>query len=179
MNSPPFITPPRILAHNLLRSIVGMDGSAPIIQPAILAAGECEVDTLNFLHRFARIHTTQPWENCSLDYLVSHLAAEFSTILAVARHVAYYATPFNAQNFADSLQDPNIWLGQSYYRIGNLIINSNSNHSPNWIQSSIRVLAATEALEVQSALAQCMGIYTLVDLDIFNRESGEDSHDSM
>jgi len=159
---------------------VGVDPSgSPIIQPVVLSAGNCLDEATHFIRNFARIHTTENWSNASLDYLCNKLGAEFYTILAVARHHAYYPGLFDAQEFADTLQEPIEWIGKSYYRLGNLVRSTPQHSSPSYLQSVIRVLCATEALEVYASLTQTDGAFTLMDPDVFARESGEDSHDSL
>lgn len=175
-------SPPRILAHNLLRSVCGQlpDGS-PLIQPAILHAGECYDDCLSFLRCFITTHTaSNPPHTAALEWYVTHFKAEFATIFAVCRHVAYFPQKFNPQIFADSLTETNLWLGQSFYRIANLIRAGHANYSPVWIDSAIRVIAAIEAGEVYSALISTTNPnLILVDADIFEREAGDEGHETV
>jgi len=175
-------SPPRILAHNLLRSVCGQqpDGT-PLIQPAILYAGECYEETLNVLDRFITIHSGQhPPQNANIEWYLNHFKAEFATIFAVCKHIAYFPQKFNPQIFADSLTETNLWLGQSFYRIANLIRAGHANYSPVWIDSAIRVIAAIEAGEIYSALTSTTNPnLILVDADIFEREAGDEGHETV
>lgn len=171
-------SPPQILAHNILRAIVGFT-DRPLIQPEILIASNSLPATISGLTKFFHIHTGTPTHPPSLDNFIKHSAEWQSTIIPVLSSIAYHPTTFNAAHFGDGLTDPLAWLSGSYYRLANLIHFADTHPTPSYLESAIRVLAATEAAECHSAFTNLTITPDIIlfDPDIFARESGEDSGD--
>lgn len=175
-------TPHRILAHNILRSIVGISSSGrPHIQPDILIASNSLSPTLNFLSHFHTAHAFAPSQS-SLDFFLNSLTGEWqSSILPILHELAYSPTPPSPAHYGDGLSDPKLWLCQSYHRLANLVNFSQPRPTPSYLDSAIRVLAATEVTEVIAAFnnVSVSPDIILFDPDIFARESGEDAGDIL
>lgn len=173
-------TPHRILAHNILRAIVGISSSGrPHVQPDILIASNSLSPTLAFLTTLHNVHACVPTQP-SLDFFLTSFAGEWqSSIIPLLHELAYSPVPPNPAHYGDGLSDPKLWLCGSYHRIANLIHFSNTTPSPAYLDSAIRVLAATEATEVIASFNNTVvsADIILFDPDIFARESGEDSGD--
>ena len=171
------IAPPRILAHNILRSIVGQSSAGvPLCQVELLEATGSLPPATAFLSDFAASHAgLQP---APFSSLLTTLAPEFTgTIIPVLTQGAYYSTPFHPQAFGDALTDPAAWLGRSYYRIRNLAERLSSNPSIAQIETTIRMTATLEAAAAYACITQITTPVTIIDPDIFAREAGEDASD--
>ena len=170
-------SPPQILAHNILRSIVGQTSAGiPLCQIELLEATNSLPSATGFLAGFA--DAQGPISPAPFSSLLVTLAPEFTgTVIPVLTHVAYYSTPFHPQAFGDALTDPAAWLGRSYYRIRNLAERLISNASIAQIETTIRMIAALEAAAAYDCITQITTPVTIIDPDIFAREAGEDASD--
>ena len=167
--------PQQTLAHNILRSLIGRDQfGTPIIQEGILHSAGCFDAYKSFLLHFWNTHTGHArWPE---DYPRA-LSAEFHTISAVLREVAYSARDFNAYEIVSGLTNLNLWLGQSYHRIAQLLRFGNAAGD---IEAAISCVAVHECVEIHTALCRAaIASYILIDPEIFARESGEEYHDSL
>lgn len=112
--------PISIFSHNILQCCLGTNEDGPIVQTATLA----EINQLSafdfLLAKYWQIINNgglaQPPKNILKD-----IGPEFLTLQSVLAHYAYSIGDFQSARFAGALLSPNIWLGQSYYRIRRLI----------------------------------------------------------
>lgn len=170
--------PLSIFSHNLLQSYVGDNEDGPVVQVATLAEIG-QLDTFNYF-------TAKLWQLVNHGNLptpprnvLGELKAEWRTVLPILAHFAYNSQlSFHPTQFAAGLVSPNIWLGQSYYRIRRLL-NSDIPKTSD-IESSILLVAHYEAAAVVLALEDaCSSLVNPVILnsDQFDQQSIEQAHE--
>lgn len=168
----------QILAHNLLQCTIGEVDNTPVIQLATLAdIGQLPLFN-TFLAKFWQLINHGNLQQTPAD-LLANLAPEWRTVKSVLAHLAYSPHPHAAGAFAESLFQPNIWLGQSYYRIRRFR-NSDIPVTSD-ITAAICYVAFLEAQAVSTALSISLenlsGGLTVLNPEVLGREAADGSHE--
>lgn len=173
------MNPLSVFSHNILQCSLGTNEDGPIVQTATLH-DIGQLDAFNFLlAKYWQIvnagNLQQPPSN-----ILSTLEAEWRTFLCVAAHYAYSPhIPFSAASFSSSIIQPNLWLGQSYYRIRRLL----SPDIPRGdVVSAIHLVAHYEAAGAEFALkaaAETLKGPRIYNADILENQSTEYSHETI
>lgn len=134
----------QILAHNVSYSYLGVDqNNVPVIQTSTLDIGKSLDAFETLLREFYAAHTSFPLFKGKITDLLAALAAEYQTIQSVLKHLAYSNQEFSPQLYGEEIYKPNIWAGQSLYRLINLTRwGACDAHN---IEQAIRAVAAAEA----------------------------------
>jgi len=162
--------PLRVFTHNILCSVVGRDcNSRPIIQPIHLDQSNSMRPFMEFCNVFSAT-LNGPTGFASVDSFLSVYPAEWQTIADVFRHTAYFPGEFNHSQYAASITNPFVWLGQSTHRLARLT--ANGRVSPTGIEHVARAIICGESLTVCNALASVALPPDLIlfDPDIFRAE---------
>lgn len=168
------ITNTQILAHNILRSIVGSDSAGLIIDPAILASANCLTPFELILTGFRSAFPNPPGDD-------SPLAAEFYTLRYLCGLVAYDPhVKVSYSQFGDCLDNPNIYVAQSYRR---LLMFSHLVASiiPDVITAA-RMTATNELAAWDNALAGAAATSSgliILDSEIFHNEAAMNAAEFM
>jgi len=171
--------PIAILSHNILQCTLGTDQSGPIVQTATLAAiGQLPAFEY-LLAKYWQLINNGALPTPPKDILPD-IQAEWLTLQAVLAHYAYTShLPFHPTAFASAITAPNIWLGQSYYRIRRLI---GSDIPKTDITSAILLVAhyevAAAVLAVEEAAAG-LREPMLLNAEVFDNHAAERSHESV
>lgn len=173
------MTPLSIFSHNILQCSLGTNEDGPIVQLATFH-DVGQLDAFNFLlAKYWQIvnagNLQQPPSN-----LLGSLEAEWRTFLCVAAHYAYSPhLPFSPSQFSSAITQPNLWLGQSYYRIRRLL----SPDIPRGdVVSSILLVAHYEAAGAEFALkaaAETLKDPIVLNNEILEHNSPEYSHETI
>ena len=139
----------QILSHNITYAYLGVDqNNVPVIQTSALA-GMNSLEGFEYLLReFYAGYSGRVFQGKLSDLLVT-LSAEYQTVQAVLRHLAYSNREFSPQLYGEEIYRPNNWIGQSYLRLSHLTYWGPCGLAN--IESSIRAVAANEAQHIFNA----------------------------
>lgn len=153
----------RTLAHNILRSVVTISNSGPVID-----TGQLELANCGIAYRAVLAHFNEHFPSPPGDY---PLSPELFTLRYLCGIVAYTTHPnINYSAFGQAISDVNVWLGQSFRRL--LFFANIAKDTLPDVVAAAKMTAANELAAWHAALlAAPDNDLILLDPEIFANES--------